>query len=114
MPLPPLSPENLGSARLPLGMSERPAPGIVHLGVGAFVRAHGAIYTQEAIAKAGGDWGIIGVSLRSHAQRDLLAPQDCLYTAIERDTRNTRATIITVLREILVAPENPAAVIERM
>lgn len=114
MPLQSLSPENLGLARVSLAMSERPAPGIVHLGIGAFFRAHGAIYTQEAIAKAGGDWGIIGVSLRSPAQRDLLAPQDCLYTAIERDTRETRATIVTALREVLVAPENPAAVLERM
>ena len=33
-----------------------PKPGIVHLGLGAFYRAHGAIYTADAIAKSGGDW----------------------------------------------------------
>ena len=34
--------------------------GIVHLGLGAFHRAHQAVYTEEAIAAAGGDWGIVG------------------------------------------------------
>ena len=38
--------------------------GIVHLGIGAFHRAHQAIYTDDALAQAGGDWGICGVSLR--------------------------------------------------
>ena len=38
--------------------------GIVHLGIGAFHRAHQAIYTDDAIAQAGGAWGICGVSLR--------------------------------------------------
>src|SRR5712691_1482915 len=39
--------------------------GIVHLGIGAFHRAHQAVYTSDAIARAGGAWGICGVSLRS-------------------------------------------------
>jgi len=37
--------------------------GIVHLGLGAFHRAHQAVYTEDAIAAAGGDWGIAGVAL---------------------------------------------------
>ena len=39
--------------------------GIVHLGLGAFHRAHQAVYTEEAIAAAGGDWGIAAVAPRS-------------------------------------------------
>ena len=39
--------------------------GVVHLGVGAFHRAHQAVYTDDAIAAAGGNWGIVGVSMRS-------------------------------------------------
>ncbi|HZH27386.1 MAG TPA: hypothetical protein VEY95_09405 [Azospirillaceae bacterium] len=38
-------------------------PGVVHLGVGAFVRAHQALYTEDLLETAPGDWGIIGVSL---------------------------------------------------
>ena len=37
--------------------------GIVHLGLGAFARAHQAIYTDDALEAAGGDWSIAGVSL---------------------------------------------------
>jgi fructuronate reductase len=39
--------------------------GIVHIGLGAFHRAHQAVYTEEAIAAAGGDWGIVGVAPHS-------------------------------------------------
>ena len=39
--------------------------GIVHFGVGAFHRAHQADYTHDVLEKSGGDWRIIGVSLRS-------------------------------------------------
>ncbi|EHH03486.1 mannitol dehydrogenase, partial [Mesorhizobium amorphae CCNWGS0123] len=41
------------------------APGIVHLGVGAFHRAHQAVYVDDCLAAGETDWGIVGVSLRS-------------------------------------------------
>ena len=54
----------------------RPGPaGIVHLGLGAFFRAHGAVYVAEAMAKSGGDWGITGISLQSPGTRYRLQPQ---------------------------------------
>lgn len=49
-------------------------PGIVHLGIGAFHRAHQAFYTEAVLNKFGGDWGIIGCSLRSASVRDQLVP----------------------------------------
>lgn len=60
---------------------QAPAHGIVHLGLGAFFRAHGALVIEDAIAAGGGDWGIAGVSLRSPDIRDRPVPQDCAYTA---------------------------------
>ena len=50
--------------------------GIVHLGIGAFMRAHLAVATEAAL-HADGDlrWGIVGVSLRQADTRDALAPQ---------------------------------------
>jgi fructuronate reductase len=54
--------------------------GIVHLGIGAFHRAHQAVYTEEAIRARGGDWGILGASLRHAAVPDALAAQQNLYT----------------------------------
>ena len=91
-----------------------PKTGIVHLGLGAFFRAHGAIYIKEAMAQSGGDWGIVGVSLRSPVVRDQLVPQDCLYTAVEISEHGLNPQVIDVVTDVLVAPENPAAVLRVM
>src|SRR5688572_18579774 len=59
--------------------------GIVHLGIGAFHRAHQAVYTDSALAGGDNRWGILGVSLRSSDTRDALEPQEGLYTVASRD-----------------------------
>ncbi|MFN3275712.1 MAG: mannitol dehydrogenase family protein [Paracoccus sp. (in: a-proteobacteria)] len=100
-------------ARLHHTPSTAPA-GIVHLGLGAFFRAHGAIYVSEAMAASGGDWGIIGVSLQSPGTRDRLQPQGWAYTALELGPQGETAQVVTVLRDVLVAPENPQAVLDAM
>jgi fructuronate reductase len=82
--------------------------GIVHLGLGAFARAHLALYTEDARAA---DWGILGVSLQRPDQRDLLAPQDWLYTAVERGPESATTRTVTCLTGVLVAPEAPEAVL---
>ena len=63
--------------------------GIVHLGVGAFHRAHQAVYTDDAIAQSGGDWGIFAVSMRQPTVAQTLAAQDCLYTVEQVSDRST-------------------------
>ena len=88
--------------------------GIVHLGVGAFQRAHQAAYTDALLEKRFGPWGIAGVSLRSPDTRDALEPQDGLYTVAVRDAAGERLRVIGCLLELLVAPEDPQAVLERM
>jgi fructuronate reductase len=93
---------------------DRPRAGIVHLGLGAFFRAHGAIYVEEAIEKSGGDWGIIGVSLQSSRMRDQLAPQDFVYTAQELGPEGETLRQVEVVRDVLVARENPEAVLTTM
>lgn len=93
--------------------SKAPA-GIVHLGLGAFFRAHGAIYVAEAMAASGGDWGIMGVSLQSAGTRDRLAPQGWAYTALELGPEGETPQVVTVLQGVLVAPEDPQAVLEAM
>jgi fructuronate reductase len=94
----------------------RPAlqTGIVHLGLGAFHRAHQAVYTELALEHAFGPWGICGVSLRRPEVRDRLAPQDGLYTVAERDGAGARLGVVGCLRRLLVAPEDPDMVIEQL
>src|SRR6188474_3623409 len=81
--------------RLP-GQIRRPAydragitPGIVHLGIGAFHRAHQAVVIDDLLAGGATDWGIVGASLRSSETQDALAPQDCLYTLAVRSGAGT-------------------------
>ena len=88
-----------------------PAPGIVHLGPGAFFRAFLAPFTDEAMKMTGGDWGIIAVSLQSATARDQLAPQDCVYTALERGPDGDIARRIDAISDVRVAPEDPAAIV---
>jgi fructuronate reductase len=86
--------------------------GIVHLGPGAFHRAHQAWFIDRVLAKDP-RWGICGVSLRSHDVRDALAEQDNLYTLVIRDEAISYQ-VIGAMRELLVAPESPEAVIQRL
>lgn len=75
--------------------------GVVHLGIGAFHRAQTAVYSDDALALEGGAWGICGVSLRSPDVRERLAPQDGLYTTVEKSPRGLRRRVIGSVREVL-------------
>ncbi|OHV72871.1 mannitol dehydrogenase [Mesorhizobium sp. LCM 4576] len=86
-------------------------PGIVHLGVGAFHRAHQAAYVDACLADGEGDWGIVGVSLRSPDTRDALKPQDGLYTLAIRDSAGEQLQVVGSIQSLLVAPEDPGAVL---
>jgi fructuronate reductase len=91
--------------------SPAPKPGIVHLGPGAFFRAFNAVYTHDAMAAGGGDWGIRAVSLRSAGPRDQLAPQGCAYTEVTLNPEGRAARVIGSVVDCLVAPEDPEAVL---
>ena len=89
-------------------------PGIVHLGVGNFHRAHQAVYTDDVLAQDP-RWGIVGVSLRHADMRDALAPQQGLYALLEQGAgRPERARIVGSLREVRVAPHEPEAIVRRL
>ena len=88
--------------------------GIVHIGLGAFHRAHEALYTDDVLARDPGDWLITGVSLRSPNVRNALNPQDGLYTLNERGADGDSLRVIGSVKDVLVAPENPAEVLARM
>ena len=85
--------------------------GIVHLGIGAFHRAHQAVYTNDVLANAGGDWRIIGVSLRSAGVRDQLEPQDGLYSVLEMSDAGESLRVVGAVERVLVATDDRQAVI---
>jgi fructuronate reductase len=88
--------------------------GILHLGIGAFHRAHQAVYLDDRLAAGEMDWGICGVSLRSPATADALAPQDGLYTMAIRSGAGERLRVIGSIHRILIAPHNPSALLDAM
>lgn len=82
---------------------------MVHLGIGAFHRAHQATYTEEC-----GDWGSCGVTQRSPRVATELAPQDCLYTLYVRDGARSWPKVMGAVREVLYAAADPWAVATRI
>lgn len=94
-----------------LGASAPDRTGIVHLGLGNFHRAHAAVDTALAMAAAGGDWGVVGVSNRSRRVVDALAEQDGLYSILELTPQGESVGVVDVHRAWLVAAEEPDAVV---
>lgn len=88
--------------------------GVVHLGVGNFHRAHQAVAFDDLLAHGDARWGICGVSLRRPLMHEALAPQDGLYTLLERDGAQTRVRVVGALQERIVAPRDPAALARRL
>jgi fructuronate reductase len=88
--------------------------GILHLGTGAFHRAHQAVYVDDCLARGETSWGIIGSSLRSPETRDALNPQDGLYTLAIRDSGKEELRVIGSVSGITLAPENPGALLARL
>lgn len=90
------------------------AIGIVHFGIGAFHRAHMAVFTDDVLAGEGGDWRILGVSLRSAAVRDQMSPQDGLYCLLERSAKGSTLRIIGAVADVLVASDQRERVVSTL
>ena len=93
----------------PLYDAARVRPGIVHLGLGGFHRAHMARYTHDLMncEDSALDWGIVGVGLRptDRPLLDALAAQQGLYTLVEHDVDTQRATVIGAISQVIDASE---------
>jgi fructuronate reductase len=89
-------------------------PGIVHLGLGAFTRAHLCEFTDDALEKEFGAWGIVGASLQRPDQRDRLKPQDGFYTFLKRAPAGPELRVIGAVLDVLVAPESPQVLVARL
>jgi len=88
--------------------------GIVHFGIGAFHRAHQAVYTDEAMNAGDRDWRIAGVSLRSASVADQMNLQDGLYTVTVREGINHQTRLVGSVAHVIVAHNAPHDVIEAL
>ena len=97
---------------------ERVRTGVVHFGVGAFHRAHQAMYLDRLMNEGKAlDWGICGVGVlpSDSAMRDAMAAQDCLFTLVVKHPDGTfEPRVIGSIVDYLFAPDDPDAVVERM
>jgi fructuronate reductase len=85
--------------------------GIVHLGLGAFHRAHQAVFTEEALAAAGGDWGIVAVAPRNSDVVRQLEAQDLLFSVTSLAAAESRTGVVGALTGVRHAASDPAAVV---
>ncbi|MDI5928390.1 mannitol dehydrogenase family protein [Rhizobium leguminosarum] len=102
------------TAKLPAYDRNQLKSGILHLGPGAFFRAHFAPFTDAALAAEGGDWGIAVASLRTADVADHLNEQNGLYTMLIRDTSGTTAQVIGPIQRAHVATRDPAGLLDRL
>ncbi|SCL35079.1 fructuronate reductase [Micromonospora nigra] len=114
----------VGASRLDLGALRRlPADsrplvrpgtvpaGMVHLGLGAFHRAHQAVYTEAAVGVAGGDWGIVGVAPRNAALVETLTAQDNLFSVSTLSAQGRHTRVVGALAGVRLAAADPDAVV---
>ena len=92
-------------------------PGIVHIGLGNFHRAHMAVYLDDLFNLGlGHDWAILGAGVRAPdaAMRDAMKAQDCLSTIIELDPSGKRARRVGAMVDFLPVQDDNAALIAAM
>ncbi|MCI2238019.1 mannitol dehydrogenase family protein [Paenibacillus sp. TRM 82003] len=117
-----LSPRSLAGIadRVPVPTYDRSAvtPGIVHIGVGGFHRAHQAMYLDRLMNEGKAlDWGIRGLGVLPHDARmkEVMDAQGGLYTLVLKHPDGTREPrVIGSILDFLHAPADPEAAVEAM
>jgi mannitol 2-dehydrogenase len=115
-----LNQANLGSLTIPVPSYDRSQlkVGIVHVGVGAFHRAHQAMYLDRLLEQGkAGDWAICGVGVMPFdlQMKEAMEAQDSLYTLVLKDPQGGwEPRVIGSIVQYLYAPDDPEVVIEKM
>ncbi len=111
---------NASLSQLPANV-ERPdynrsqvARSIVHLGVGAFHRAHQAMYTEAVLASGDLAWGIVGAGIVSSNMKAALQPQDGLYTLAAMGPAGHQLQVIGAILEVLGGEDDDGQLLEIM
>ena len=93
------------------------SPGIVHIGLGNFHRAHQAWYLHRLFQLGlDHDWAIVGAGVRpcDATQRERLLGQDCLSTLVELDPAGMSAEVVGSMIDYVPVEERNASLIRRM
>jgi fructuronate reductase/mannitol 2-dehydrogenase len=90
------------------------SPGIVHIGVSAFHRAHQGTYLDELAGQGVTDWGVVGVGLRTAGAREELIAQDCRYAVLQRSADRDEVHVVGSLLDYLAAPRERTAALRAL
>ena len=112
MPAPRLADVTVAQARaeVPAYDRTRVRPSVVHIGLGAFARAHLCVYLDDLLTRNTPELGVLGVSLRHHDVATALVSQDGLYTLAVIDGERVLHRIIGSVLDVLHAPTRPMEV----
>ena len=89
-------------------------PGIVHLGVGAFHRAHQAVMTDAVLANGDLRWGIVGAGLMTSSTKDALAAQDGLYCLVEHSAEAETVRVVGSILQLFGGAADLPCVLQQM
>lgn len=104
--------EALGAPlQLPRYNRSAASTGVVHLGLGAFHRAHQAMVFDSLLEHGDARWGVLGVAMRSTELADALAAQDGLYAVQVASVEGSRWQVVGSLLQTCVAAREPANVV---
>ena len=87
------------------------APGVVHLGLGAFHRAHQAMVFDRLLASGDARWGVHGVGMNQPGLVNALKAQDGLYAVRVADGQGVRWEVPGALWRLNVAATQRDAVV---
>lgn len=90
------------------------AAGVVHLGLGAFHRAHQALMFDTLLQRGDARWGVLGVAMRSTGLADALAAQDGLYAVQVASNAGVQWQLGGAIWQTCVAAREPAQVVQAL
>ncbi|MDO8456143.1 MAG: mannitol dehydrogenase family protein [Burkholderiaceae bacterium] len=98
-------------ARLPSYPRKGLVPGVVHLGLGAFHRAHQAMVFETLLQRGDPRWGVLGVAMRSTQVAETLDAQDGLYSVQVASAQDTYWQVVGSIWQTCVASREPEQVV---
>lgn len=96
------------------GYPRNGAPGVVHLGLGAFHRAHQALVFDALLQRGDMRWGVFGTAMRSSALAGCLQAQVGLYTVQVASSAGSQWQVGGAIWQTAVAAREPAQVVQAM
>jgi len=88
---------------------------MVHIGFGAFFRAHQAWCTDKLVKQNRCDWGYCAVSLGQSSALEALARQDYLYTVTQCGSNTAKTEVMGVIHSTMSqAEQGIAAIIQQL